>query len=35
MSTSGTPTWYLMGPVVITVGTARLRIRLEIFGHTR
>lgn len=27
--------WYLVGPVVVTVGAARLRVGLEVLGHTR
>lgn len=29
------PTWYLMWPVVVTVGAARLSARLEVLGHAR
>lgn len=31
----GTRTWYLVGPVVFTMGAAQLRMGLEVLGHTR
>lgn len=34
-SGSGTQTWHLVGPVVVTMGAVRLRAGLEVLGHTR